>query len=139
MLLLSHELYHYTSQVHQYSFIIIGLCTCIINQLGEKKGLQIKNTFIGVLLWNSYNDLALALSLPRLGLLLWHRFNPWPWELQMGVAKKKKKNFILPFILTYVVITFANTIYMGLRYYLVSFHFSLRDWLPLVFLEGQVS
>lgn len=34
-----------------------------------------------------------ALSLQRLGLLPWHRFDPWPREFPhaMGVAKKKKK------------------------------------------------
>lgn len=34
-----------------------------------------------------------ALSLLRLGLQPWHRFDPWPGEFPhaMGVAKKKKK------------------------------------------------
>ena len=35
----------------------------------------------------------LVFSLLWLGLLLWHKFSPWVWELPhaSGVAKKKKK------------------------------------------------
>lgn len=36
----------------------------------------------------------LVLSLQRLGLLLWCRFRPWPWELPHAVGKVKTK-FIL--------------------------------------------
>ena len=33
----------------------------------------------------------LALSLLQLGLLLWHGFDPWPWELPHATGEAKKE------------------------------------------------
>lgn len=37
-----------------------------------------------------------ALSLEQFGSLLWHRFEPWPWNFHMSQAWPKRKKKMVP-------------------------------------------
>lgn len=91
VLLLSYKLDLYTLYAHQHRFIIV-LCSCLLNQMGEKK---------------------------------------------KGVTKKII--FLSSFTFTGIV-AFTSAFYVfcvGLSYYIVSFHFKLRD--SFLYYVGHIS